>query len=72
MLLCQIFSLLAVCLSTDKPSASSPMIGAEQRKTHDPADRRIAEQIRQAIARDNSLSIYVHKITIITRTASCA
>jgi osmotically-inducible protein OsmY len=48
-----------------KPDAGIPLTSAERRKKDDPADRRIAQQIRRAMTNDRSLSVYAGNVMII-------
>lgn len=55
--------------STDKskPNAGIPLAAAERHKRDDPADQRIAQQIRWAMTSDKSLSLYTRNVTIVCR-----
>jgi hyperosmotically inducible protein len=51
---------------TNQGDASKGAVTAEQQKMN-PADRNITRQIRSAIYKDKSLSVYAHNIKVITQ-----
>lgn len=51
---------------TNQGDASKGAVTAEQQKMN-PADRNISRQIRSAIYKDKSLSMYAHNIKVITQ-----